>query len=489
MMKLTQLLERLKYEIIQGSDEIEVTELINDSRKVTEGSVFVCISGAVSDGHTYVKEVAEKGAAAVVVEKEVEAPEGVTVIRVDDTRYALALMSAAYFGYPADKLKVIGITGTKGKTTTTYMVKSILEGVGHKVGLIGTIEAIIGDETIPANNTTPESYTIHNYFAKMVEAGCDSVVMEVSSQGLMLHRTAGIPFEIGIFTNLGEDHIGPNEHKDFEDYKRCKGLLFKQCKIGIANIDDQWYEDVFRGATCEVETFGFSDKADLRATNVKHISRPGYLGVKYHVDGLMDFDVEIDIPGDFSVYNSLTAIAVCRHFNVPVENIKQALKVAKVKGRIEMVKVSDDFTLMIDYAHNAMALESLLLTLRDYHPERIVTVFGCGGNRSKTRRYEMGEVSGKLSDFTIITSDNPRFEEPQAIIDDIIVGMKKTDGKYIAICDRKEAIKYAIEHGQPGDVIILAGKGHETYQEIKGVKYDMDERVLIQEVLEELHVR
>ena len=489
MMKLTQLLERLKYEIIQGSDEIEVTELINDSRKVTEGSVFVCISGAVSDGHTYVKEVAEKGAAVVVVEKEVEAPEGVTVIRVDDTRYALALMSAAYFGYPADKLKVIGITGTKGKTTTTYMVKSILEGVGHKVGLIGTIEAIIGDETIPANNTTPESYTIHNYFAKMVEAGCDSVVMEVSSQGLMLHRTAGIPFEIGIFTNLGEDHIGPNEHKDFEDYKRCKGLLFKQCKIGIANIDDQWYEDVFRGATCEVETFGFSDKADLRATNVEHISRPGYLGVKYHVDGLMDFDVEIDIPGDFSVYNSLTAIAVCRHFNVPVENIKQALKVAKVKGRIEMVKVSDDFTLMIDYAHNAMALESLLLTLRDYHPERIVTVFGCGGNRSKTRRYEMGEVSGKLSDFTIITSDNPRFEEPQAIIDDIIVGMKKTDGKYIAICDRKEAIKYAIEHGQPGDVIILAGKGHETYQEIKGVKYDMDERVLIQEVLEELHVR
>lgn len=488
-MKLTQLLERLQYEVIQGKDDIEVTELINDSRKVTDGSVFVCISGAVSDGHAYIQDVAEKGAAAVIVEKDVDAPEGLTVIRVEDTRYALALMSCAYFGYPAEKLKVIGITGTKGKTTTTYMVKSILEGVGHKVGLIGTIEAIIGDTTIPANNTTPESYTIQKYFAQMVEAGCDSVVMEVSSQGLMLHRTAGIPFEIGIFTNLGEDHIGPNEHKDFEDYKRCKGLLFKQCRIGIANVDDPWYEDVFRGATCQVETFGFSEKADLRATDVEHISRPGYLGVKYHVSGLMDFDVEIDIPGDFSVYNSLTAIAVCRHFAVPEENIRQALKVAKVKGRIEMIKVSDDFTLMIDYAHNAMALESLLLTLRDYHPERIVTVFGCGGNRSKTRRYEMGEVSGRLSDFTIITSDNPRFEEPQAIIDDIIVGMKKTDGAYLAICDRKEAIKYAIEHGQPGDVIILAGKGHETYQEIKGVKYDMDERVLIQEVLEELHVR
>lgn len=485
-MKLTKLLERLEYEVVQGSDQIEITELTNDSRKVVGGSVFVCISGAVFDGHAYVNDVAEKGAAVVIVEKDVEAPEGLTVIKVADTRYALALTSAAYFGYPADKLKVIGITGTKGKTTTTYMVKSILEGVGHKVGLIGTIEAIIGDKVIPANNTTPESFTIQQYFAEMVEAGCDSVVMEVSSQGLMLHRTAGIPFEIGIFTNLGEDHIGPNEHKDFDDYKRCKGLLFKQCKLGIANVDDQWYEDVFKEATCKVETFGFSEKADLRATNVEHVSRPGYLGMKYKVEGLMDFDVEIDIPGEFSVYNSLTAIAVCRHFDVPVENIKKALKVAKVKGRIEMVKVADDFTLMIDYAHNAMSLESLLNTLRDYNPGRLVTVFGCGGNRSKTRRYEMGEVSGKLSDFTIITSDNPRFEEPQDIINDIIIGMKKTDGEYIDICDRKDAIRYAIEHGRTGDVIVLAGKGHETYQEIKGVKYDMDDRVLIKEVLEEL---
>ena len=485
-MKLTQLLERLQYEVIQGTDNVEITELINDSRKVTEGSVFVCISGAVSDGHAYIEDVAAKKAAALIVERDVKAPEGLTVIKVEDTRYALAYMSAAYFGYPAEKLKVIGITGTKGKTTTTYMVKSILEGVGHKVGLIGTIEAIIGDKTIPANNTTPESYTIQDYFAQMVEAGCDSVVMEVSSQGLMLHRTAGIPFEIGIFTNLGEDHIGPNEHKDFEDYKRCKGLLFKQCKLGIANVDDQWFEDVFAGATCKVETFGLSEKADLRAVNIQHISKPGYLGVKYQVTGLMNFDVEIDIPGEFSVYNSLTAIAVCRHFEVPVENIKAALKVAKVKGRIEMVKVSDEFTLMIDYAHNAMALESLLNTLRDYDPGRIVSVFGCGGNRSKTRRYEMGEVSGNLADFTIITSDNPRYEEPQDIINDIITGIKKTDGKYIDICDRKEAIKYAIKNGQPGDVIVIAGKGHETYQEIKGVKYDMDDRVLIQESLKEI---
>ena len=486
ILRLDKLLERLKYEVVQGSSGIQVTTLVNDSRKVEEGSVFVCISGSVADGHRFISDVTEKGASAIVVERDVEGPENVTVIRVEDTRYALALMSAAYFGYPAEKLKIIGITGTKGKTTTTYMIRSILESVGHKVGLIGTIETLIGEERIPAANTTPESFTIQQYFAQMAEAGCDCVVMEVSSQGLMLHRTAGIPFEIGIFTNLGKDHIGPNEHKDFDDYKRCKGLLFKQCRLGIGNVDDKYFADVFQGAACRVETFGFSEKADLRAQDVKLVSRPGYLGVAYHVSGLMDFDVEIDIPGTFSVYNSLTAIAVCRHFNVPVEKIKEALKKATVKGRIEMIKVSDEFTLMIDYAHNAMSLESLLTTLKEYHPKRLVCLFGCGGNRSKDRRYEMGEVSGKLADLTIITSDNPRFEEPQAIIDDIKTGIGRTSGKYVEICDRKEAIKYAIEHGQPGDVIVLAGKGHEDYQEIKGVKHPMDERVLIAEILEEL---
>ena len=485
-MRLDKLLERLDYKVLQGTDQTEITTLINDSRKAEKGSVFVCISGAVSDGHSYAADVAAKGTAALVVEHEVDVPADVTVILVKDTRYALALMSAAYFGYPAEKMKIIGITGTKGKTTTTYMIKSILDGVGHKVGLIGTIEAIIGEKHIPAANTTPESYTIHKYFAEMVEAGCDCVVMEVSSQGLMLHRTAGIPFEIGIFTNLGKDHIGPNEHKDFEDYKRCKGLLFRQCRLGIANVDDKYFKDVFRNATCRVETFGFSENADLRAENVKLVSRPGYLGVAYHVSGLMDFDVEIDIPGKFSVYNSLTAIAVCRHFQVPVEKIKEVLKQAKVKGRIEMIKVSDEFTLMIDYAHNAMSLESLLTTLKEYNPKRLVCLFGCGGNRSRDRRYEMGEVSGRLADLTIITSDNPRFEEPQDIIDDIKIGIGRTDGKYVEICDRKEAIKYAIANGQPGDVIVLAGKGHEDYQEIRGVKHPMDERVLIAEVLEEL---
>lgn len=486
MEKLASLLERLEYETVQGSTEIEITDLVYDSRKITKGCLFVCIKGTVVDGHTFVKEAAEKGAAAVLVQDEVEVPKDLTVIRVKDTRYGLALVSAAWFHHPAEELKVIGVTGTKGKTTTTYMVKSILENAGYKVGLIGTIEAIIGDEVIPASNTTPESYVIQQYFRKMVEAGCQCVVMEVSSQGLMMHRTAGFTFEMGIFTNIEPDHIGPNEHASFEEYMACKGLLFKQCKTGIINIDDEHWEKVIEGHTCTIETFGFSEKADLRAVNTELVSKPGYLGVSYQASGLVNMDVEIDVPGKFSVYNSLTAIAICRHFKVTEEDMKKALKVAKVKGRIEMIKVSDNFTLMIDYAHNAMSLESLLTSLREYQPKRLVCLFGCGGNRSKLRRYEMGEVSGKLADLTIITSDNPRFEEPQAIIDDIKLGMAKTDGKYVEIIDRKEAIKYVIEHGESGDVIVLAGKGHEDYQEIKGKKYPMDERVLIQEVLQEL---
>ncbi len=486
MERLEKLLERLDYRVIQGDTEIEITELVYDSRKLVKGCLFVCIKGTVVDGHTFITEAAEKGAAAVLVQEETEAPEGLTVIQVQDTRYGLALASCAWFHYPADKLKVIGITGTKGKTTTTYMVKSILESAGYKTGLIGTIEAIIGEQVIPANNTTPESYIVQKYFRDMVENGCKCVVMEVSSQGLMMHRTAGFQFEIGIFTNIEPDHIGPGEHSSFEEYMACKGLLFRQCRTGIVNVDDKHWEQVLSGHTCTLETFGFSEKADLRAAEPKLIKKPGYLGISYTAQGLVDAQIEVDVPGRFSIYNSLTAIAVCRHFNVTLEDMKQALKEAKVKGRIEMIRVSDDFTLMIDYAHNAMSLESLLTTLREYEPARLVCLFGCGGNRSKLRRYEMGEVSGRLADLTVITSDNPRFEEPQDIINDIKIGMAKTDGKFVEIPDRKEAIKYVIANGQPGDIIVLAGKGHEDYQEIKGKKYPMDERALIQEVMQEI---
>ena len=483
-MRLSKLLERVSYTILQGPEDPEVHAIVNDSRKVTRGDLFFCIRGAVTDGHKYVPDVLAQGAQVLIVEEPVEAPPEVTVVLVKDSRMAMALISAAWYAYPAEELKVIGITGTKGKTTTTYMVKSILEAAGYKVGLIGTIEAIIGDEVIPAAHTTPESITIQEYFRKMVEAGCQICVMEVSSQGLMLHRTAGFLFELGIFTNIEPDHIGPAEHESFEDYLECKSRLFRQCKVGIFNADDEHLDQILEGHTCAVETFGFSERANLRATNEHLVTRPGYLGVAYHVSGVMDFDVEIDIPGRFSVYNSLTAIAVCRHFKVSEENIKRALKAAKVKGRIEMVKVSDEFTLMIDYAHNAMALESLLTTLKEYHPHRLVCLFGCGGNRSKLRRFEMGEVSGRLADLTVITSDNPRFEKPEEIMDDIETGIKKTDGKYIRITDRKEAIAYVIHHGEPGDIVVLAGKGHEDYQEIEGRKYPMDERVIIREILE-----
>lgn len=484
-MRLTELLKNLEYKCEQGSLDTDVRSVVFDSRKADKDSLFICIKGAVSDGHKYAQEVVEKGASVLVVQDDVTVPEQVTVIKVPDSRYAMACISAAWFGHPAEKMKVIGITGTKGKTTTTYLVKSILENAGHKVGLIGTIEAIIGDKVIPAANTTPESYIVQQYFAQMAEAGCDSVVMEVSSQGLMLHRTAGFLFDLGIFTNIEPDHIGPNEHKDFDDYIHCKGMLFKQCRVGIVNADDEHLEKVLEGHTCELETFGFSEKADLRAKDLHLVTGKGTLGIAYQAEGLMDFPVEIDLPGKFSVYNSLTAIAICRHFGVSVENIQKALKAAKVKGRIEMVKVSDAFTLMIDYAHNAMSLESLLTTLREYRPKRLVCLFGCGGNRSKLRRYEMGEVSGRLANLTIITSDNPRNEEPQAIIDDIKIGIGRTGGEYVEIADRKEAIAYAIHHGQPGDIIVLAGKGHEDYQEIKGKKYPMDERDLIREILAE----
>lgn len=482
-MKLADLLKKLKYTCVKGTADVDITTVAYDSRRVERGSLFICIKGAVADGHRFAEAAVNKGASALVVEDDVTVPENVTVIRVEDSRYALACISAEYFGNPADKLKVIGITGTKGKTTTTYLVKSILDSAGHKCGLVGTIETIIGDKVIKASNTTPESYVLQDYFKQMVDCGCDCVVMEVSSQGLMLHRTAGFTFEIGIFTNIEPDHIGPHEHKDFNDYLHCKSLLFKQCRHGIVNIDDKHADYIINNASCDIVTYGFSEKADFRAANTKLVSGKGYLGIDYDLQGKENMKVEIDLPGKFSVYNSLTAIAICSYFGIDSNTICDALKDAKVKGRIEMIKVSDDFTLMIDYAHNAMSLESLLTTLREYNPTRLVCLFGCGGDRSRDRRFSMGEVSGKLADLSVITSDNPRTEEPLAIIDDILVGIKKTTGKYTVIPDRRKAIEWVIHNGQPGDIIVLAGKGHEDYQEINGVKHHLDEREVIAQVL------
>ncbi len=487
-MKVFELVKDFEYEVINGDLNREISTLVSDNRKLTKDCVFVCIEGANFDGHSVVNDAFKCNAAAVIVMKNVEVPENINtaVIKVKDTREALALASAAYFSYPTKEIKVIGVTGTKGKTTTTYLIKSILENAGYKVGLIGTIETIIGDEHIPSKNTTPESYVLQETFRKMADNGIEVCVMEASSQGFLMKRTLGTEFEIGIFTNLEPDHIGPNEHDSFENYMECKSMLFRQCKAGILNADDEHLEGILKGHTCEVFTYGMSENADYRASNVKLFEEKGVLGISFSVNGRINTDVAIDMPGKFSLYNALTAVSVCSYLGIKEDAIKSALKSAKVKGRIEMVPVSDDFTLMIDYAHNAMALESLLTTLKEYESGRLVCVFGCGGNRAKSRRFEMGEVSGRLADFTIITSDNPRFEEPLDIIADIVTGIEKTDGEYIKIPDRKEAIKYAIENGRKGDIIVLAGKGHEDYQEIKGVKYPMDERVLISEVLEEL---
>ncbi len=490
MAKLSYLLEKLTYESVCGSLDKEITAVCYDSRKVTPGALFICIEGANFDGHSVAEEMVTKGAVCLVVSKDVKVPEDreVTIVKVEDTRYAMAFISAAYFNHPAEKMKVIGITGTKGKTTTTYMVRSILENAGMKVGLVGTIETIIDKEHIPALNTTPESYLLQEYFARMAEAGCDAVVMEVSSQGLMMHRTQGFVFDLGIFTNLEPDHIGPNEHGSFEEYMACKGLLFRQCKVGIVNADDKHVEELLQGHTCEVERYGFNQDADLRAEDVELYRENGELGVKFKVRGKLNTNIKVPSPGRFSVYNALTAIAICRHFAVKEERMKEALLKAHVKGRIEMIPISPEFSLMIDYAHNAMALESLLTTLKEYNPGRLVCLFGCGGNRSKLRRYEMGEVSGRLADLTIITSDNPRFEKPEDIIADIRSSIDKTSGEYVEIVNRKEAIAYAIHNAKPGDIIVLAGKGHEDYQEIEGKKYPMDERVLIREILEESKV-
>jgi UDP-N-acetylmuramoyl-L-alanyl-D-glutamate--2,6-diaminopimelate ligase len=493
-LKLEKLLERLDYQLVQGSLDTEITSLVYDSRKAEKGSVFVCISGTVTDAHTYIPSVCEKGAAAVIVTKDVEVPGDITVIKVADARLALALMSAAYFDYPAEKLTTIGITGTKGKTTTTFMVYKVLTIAGIKAGLIGTIESIIGEKHIPASHSTPESYVIQEQFAEMVKAGITTVIMEVSSQGLKMERVAGITYDIGVFTNLEPDHIGGNEHPDFADYLDCKRRLFKQCKTGLANKDDSHFDEMMLGHTCRLYTYGTAPDCDYRATDItltgskkSEAEDIASAGIRYKATGRKEMDVYVDIPGRFTVYNSLTALAICDLLGVDTKSTYEGLSTVKVKGRVETVPVSKDFTIMVDYAHNEMSLRSVLTTLREYEPGRLVCVFGCGGNRSKERRFTMGQVSGELSDLTIITSDNPRFEEPKDIIADIITGISKAPSpEYVVVEDRYEAIKYSLQHAKKGDLILVAGKGHEDYQEIKGVKYHMDDTELIRKAADEL---
>ena len=482
-MKLEKLLENAEYKLLQGSLDIEISDVIYDSRKIVKGCVFVCMIGANFDGHSFIEKAVEQGAAAVVVSRDVKI-EGVTVVKTEDTRKALALMSAEYFGRPAEKLKTIGITGTKGKTTSAFMIKAVLEKADIKTGIIGTIGIIIGNEITKTSNTTPESYELHRAMRNMVDKGCKCAVMEVSSQALKLYRAYGINFDYGMFTNLSHDHIGGVEHASMEEYIECKSRLFSQCKVGIVNADDKVTPIIIENNTCEkIETFGFGENAELRAKNEHLISDFGYIGVHFESEGVLNMSVDVDIPGKFNVYNALCAMAVCRHFGVSEENIYDGLNEVKVKGRVETVKVNGNYTLLIDYAHNAVSMENVLETLREYKPNRLITLFGAGGGRSKDRRYEMGEISGKLSDLSVVTEDNSRYEDVMDIIGDIVKGLTETDGKYIVIPDRTEAIRYCIENAKDGDIIVLAGKGHEDYQDKMGVKTHYDEREVIKEII------
>lgn len=485
-MKLRALLEELEYEVRQGSLDVEIEALVYDSRKDCKNAAFVCISGTKVDAHTFIPQVAEKGAAAVVVEKEAEAPEGVTVIQVNNARKALALLSAAYFDHPTRKMKAVGFTGTKGKTTSTYMLKEILEAAGGKVGLVGTNGAVIGGEHFTTNNTTPESYELQEYFHRMVEAGCEYMIMEVSSQGLMMHRVDGIDFDIGVFTNLSPDHIGPNEHKSFEEYRSYKGKLFQMCRIGLVNRDDENWEPLVEGHTCELFTFGQSPEADFAAANIGHKRQGSFMGIGFDLKGKADFPVEVGIPGLFNVYNALGAASAALTLGIEKEAVQKALRDVRVDGRMELVYASDHFSVIVDYAHNGLSTKSLLETLRGYHPKRLVVVFGCGGNRDPHRRYEMGEAAGRMADLSIVTADNSRWEKVEDIMKDIHIGLDPTGGASLDIPDRRDAIRYSIAHAEDGDVIVVIGKGHEDYQEVEGVKTHFLDREVIEETIKEL---
>ena len=471
----------------KGNLDMEIMGVAHDSRKVKEGYVFVAVKGYDVDGHNYIHQAIESGAKAIVVEdissiKRNELPENITLVVAPNTRETLAKMACNFYDNPSKKFNLIGITGTKGKTTTTFMIKSILEKGGQKVGLIGTVANYIGDKNLgESSRTTPESLELQELFADMVKEKVDTVVMEVSSQSLKLHRVDGCDFNIGVFTNFSEDHISEKEHPDMQDYFNSKLKLFDMCKKGFINVDDYQVAKVKKLAkSCDIKTYGIDNSADLLAKDITVTNASVDFKVKI---GQRNERVKTGIPGRFSVYNSLAAISVAGVFGIDAEKIKEALLEVRVPGRSELVDNKKDLTIMIDYAHSPESLQNILSAVKSYTRGRVISVFGCGGDRDPGKRPQMGEISGNIADFTIITSDNPRTEEPDEIVKEIEVGTKKTKGKYITIVDRIEAIKYAINMANKNDIIVLAGKGHETYQEINGKKYPFDEREIIKKLM------
>lgn len=482
-MKIRDWLDKLDYTLLCGSVEEEVNEVVYDSRKAAPNTVFVCMKGTKRDSHDYIPQVLEAGCRVLVTERTVDVPEDVTVILVKSGREALAQLSAARFGYPSEKLLMIGVTGTKGKTTTTHMIRKIMETAGKKTGMIGTNGVYIGDDHYPTMNTTPESYDLHRYFAQMVEEGCDCCVMEVSSQAFKMYRVAGITFDYGIFTNISPDHIGPDEHADFAEYLYYKKQIFAQSRFALVNVDDEHFEEIVKEIPCEWAGFGMGKDAEYRAENLRYVSESDFVGIEFDIHGAHEIPVRVNIPGKFNVYNALAASAVALKAGVPAEKLQHALEHLKIDGRMEIVYTSERCCVIVDYAHNAVSMESLLETLREYHPKRLVVVFGCGGNRSKDRRYSMGEIGGRMADLSIITADNSRFEKVEDILADIRGSIEKTGGAFLEIPDRREAITYSITHSEPGDMIAVIGKGHENYQEIEGVRYPFSDRAVVEEVV------
>ncbi len=474
----------------KGNLELDITNVDSDSRNIKENGMFVAIHGYETDGLEYIPDAIKNGAKVVMVDKNTDLkklsiPNEVTLLVVPDTRLALAICACNFYDNPSRKFKLVGVTGTKGKTTTTYMIKKILEKAGKKVGLIGTIATYIGDKKIEdSSRTTPESIKLQKIFADMVKEKVDVVVMEVSSQSLKLNRVYGCDFDIGVFTNFSQEHISKNEHPDMEDYFNSKLKLFSMCKVGFTNVDDIYGGKVARVVkNIEMTTYGIDNFCHVLAKDITITN--SYVDFKVKIDNRNE-RIKTGIPGRFSVYNSLAAICVGMKLGANAEQIKEALLEVRVPGRSELVDNKKDLTIMIDYAHTPESLESILQAVKSYTKGKVICVFGCGGDRDKIKRPLMGEVSGRIANFTIITSDNPRTEKPEEIVKEIEVGIKKTKGQYTCIVDRREAIKEAIKMANKNDMIVLAGKGHEPYQEINHQTFPFDERVIVREIINEL---
>ena len=491
-MELKNILAGLEGLKVKGNLDIDIHKIENSSANVEKGDMFVAIDGFDKDGHQYIPEAIQKGAKAIMAQadkltKEMvkDLPEDITFILAPDTRHAISICACNYYQNPSRKLKLIGVTGTKGKTTTTFMIKSLLEKQGYKVGLIGTVCTYIGAKNLGDNDrTTPESLELQKLLNDMVKEKCDVAVMEVSSQSLKLGRVDGCQFEIGIFTNFSKDHISPKEHPDMEDYFTSKVKLFQMCKYAYINSDDIYANKLPKLVpTCEFKTFGIDNPANLLAKDITVTN--SYVDFKVKL-GDKNQRVKTDIPGRFSVYNSLAAISVALKFGCTTENIQEALLNVRVPGRSELVDNDKEFTIMIDYAHSPESLESILTTVQGYTLGDVICVFGCGGDRDAGKRPIMGQIAGTLADYAIITSDNPRTEDPEKIVKQIEEGIKKTKGKYECIVDRKEAIKKAIKMAHKRDLVLIAGKGHELTQEINRKKYPFDEREIVKDILENI---